>query len=97
MQGYLEDELELDLPDSKITLEHVEKGATFLGYRVFPHYLLLRSRNKLKFRERLRRQKYQLENGEMKFGELRQSIASWKGHASHADTENLKEEYIGNL
>lgn len=97
MQGYLEDELELDLPDSKTTLEPVEKGATFLGYRVFPHYLLLRGRNKLKFKERLRRQKYQLENGEMKFSELRQSIASWKGHIDHASSQNLKEKYIGKL
>ncbi|MFB6159406.1 MAG: reverse transcriptase domain-containing protein [Candidatus Nanohalobium sp.] len=97
MQGYLESELELDLPDSKTTLEPIEKGATFLGYRVFPHYLLLRKRNKLKFKRRLSRQKGELKNGELSFQELRQSIASWRGHAEHADTENLRREYRGEL
>jgi len=97
MQGYLRDKLKLDLPGCKTTLEPVEKGATFLGYRVFPHYRLLRKRNKLKFKRRLRRQKEELENGEISFQELRQSLASWKGHASHADTQNLLEKYTGRI
>ena len=94
MQGYLEEELDLYLPGSKITLEPVEKGATFLGYRVFPHYLLLRKRNKLKFKRRLKKQREELEKGEISFRKLRQSIASWRGHAGHADTEKLRGTYL---
>lgn len=97
MQGYLQDKLELDLPGSKTTLEPIEKGATFLGYRVFPHYRLLRKRNKLKFKRRLKKQKKLLESGEISFREIRQSMESWRGHAEHADTENLQNQYIGSL
>ncbi|MFB6147767.1 MAG: reverse transcriptase domain-containing protein, partial [Candidatus Nanohaloarchaea archaeon] len=97
MQGYLEDELDLDLPGSKTTLEPAEKGATFLGYRVFPHYRLLRKRNKVKFRRRLERQKKAVERDRISFSELRQSIESWKGHAEHADTTNLRQEYLRGL
>jgi retron-type reverse transcriptase len=94
MQGFLRDELKLSLPDSKTTLEPVSKGATFLGYRVFPHYLLLRKRNKLNFKRRLSKQKEQLGRGEISFHEFRQSVASWKGHAQHASTENLLNRYL---
>lgn len=94
MQGFLEQELELDLPGCKTTLEPVEKGATFLGYRVFPGYRRLRKRNKLKFRRRLREQKEELKEGKISFQELRQSLASWKGHARHADTERLLAKFL---
>ncbi|MFB6158922.1 MAG: reverse transcriptase domain-containing protein [Candidatus Nanohalobium sp.] len=96
-KGYLRDELSLSLPYSKTTLEPVGKGATFLGYRIFPSYRLLRKRNKLGFKKRLERQKKEMENGEASFEELRQSLASWKGHAEHADTENLLRNYIGEI
>lgn len=95
IQGYLEEKLDLCLPGSKTKLEPVEKGATFLGYRVFPHYLLLRKRNKLKFKRRLRKQREALEKGEISFRKLRQSIASWRGHAGHADTQTLLRKYLG--
>jgi hypothetical protein len=95
MQGWLKDELKLDLPGSKTTLEPIEKGATFLGYRTFPKYRKLRKRNKLKFKKRLKKQKELLKEGKISFQEVRQSIDSWKGHAEHGDTQNLIESYLG--
>jgi len=95
MQGYLRDKLNLVLPDSKTCIEPVSKGATFLGYRIFPSYRLLRRRNKIKFRRKLRKQKKALERGEITFSELKASIDSWKGHAQHASTRNLRSKYVG--
>ena len=69
----------------------------FLSARGFENQRLLRERNKKKFKTRLRKQKKALEDGEIAFSEMKDSIDSWKVHASHADTENLKEEYIGKL
>lgn len=97
MQGYLRDELNLDLPDSKAWIEPVSKGATFLGYRIFPDHKLLRKRNKIKFRRKLQTQKKELERGEITYSELKDSIDSWKGHASHASTHNLRKNYLGEL
>lgn len=96
-QGFLSDKLMLELPYSKTTLEPSSKGLTFLGYRIFPRHKLLRKRNKKKFRYRIKKQRKALKQGEISFSELKNSIDSWKGHASHAETENLKEEYIGVL
>ncbi|QKQ98170.1 RNA-dependent DNA polymerase [Candidatus Nanohaloarchaea archaeon] len=96
-KGYLADELDLEIPYSKTTLEPVNKGLTFLGYRIFPQHRKLRKRNKKKFRQRLENQKRALEKGEIDFSELKDSIDSWRGHANHADTENLREEVIGVL
>lgn len=97
MQNYLDRELKLELPEDKITLEPVTKGLTFLGYRIFSNRRLVRKRNKEKFKTRLRKQKKALANGEIAFSKVRESINSWKGHASHADTEALKEIYLGRL
>jgi retron-type reverse transcriptase len=97
MQNYLDRKLKLDLPEDKITLEPTEKGLTFLGYRIFSNQRLLRERNKKKFKTRLRKQKKALKNNEITFSELIDSIESWKGHAEHADTENLRENILGSL
>ena len=96
-QGFLKEKLNLELPYSKTTLEPVSKGLTFLGYRIFPGYRKLRKRNKKKFRQRLENQRKALEKEEIDFSELKDSIESWKGHASHADTGNLRSKLIGNL
>lgn len=96
-QGFLENKLELDLPYSKTALEPVEKGLTFLGYRVFPDHRKLRKRNKRKFRKRLRSQKKALRSDEIGFSDVRNSVESWKGHAGHADTENLRAAVLGGL
>lgn len=93
MQGYLRDELKLELPDSKAFIEPIEKGATYLGYRVFPHFCLLRQRNKIKFKRALRQHKKDVSEGEKRFDEVQNSIASWRGHASHAATYNLQKKY----
>lgn len=97
MQNYLEKELKLNLPEDKITLEPTEKGLTFLGYRIFSNQRLVRKRNKKKFKRRLRKQKKALKSNEIDFSEVRESINSWKGHASHADTGNLVKSYLGKL
>ena len=96
-QGYLREKLNLDLPYSKTSLEPVNKGLTFLGYRIFPEYRKLRERNKKKFKHRLKVQKEALSREKIDFSELKDSIDSWKGHASHAETEELKKKYLGNL
>jgi hypothetical protein len=96
-KGYLRDRLELELPYSKTTVEPVEKGLTFLGYRIFSDHKLLRKRNKKKFTQRLKNQGEALERSEIDFSELKDSIDSWKGHAEHAETKALRKKYLGVL
>ncbi|QGA80034.1 reverse transcriptase/maturase family protein [Candidatus Nanohalobium constans] len=96
-KGFLRKELDLSLPFSKTTLEPIQKGLIFLGYRIFPNHRKLRKRNKLGFKERHGKQRSELQRGELTFSELRDSIESWKGHAEHADTENLCENFLGSL
>jgi len=96
-QGFLGDKLNLSLPFSKTTLEPVGKGLTFLGYRIYPCHRKLRKRNKQGFKERHKTQKSELQQNELTFSELRESIESWKGHAEHADTEKLRNKYLGRL
>lgn len=93
MRGYLNNKLELKLPESKTCIEPVSKGLTFLGYRMFPSHREIRPRNKKKFKRKLSEFKSSSES----FPDILDSIESWKGHSSHADTENLREDLLSML
>lgn len=93
MRGYLSNQLKLNLPKSKTCVEPVSKGLTFLGYRIFCSHRELRPRNKKKFKRKLA----MFKTGRVEFSKVLDSIESWKGHASHADTKNLSSEYLGEL
>lgn len=93
MKGYLSSNLELSLPESKTCIEPVDKGLTFLGYRIFPSHREIRSRNKKKFRRKLSGFK----DSSKDFQDVLKSIESWKGHSSHADAENLRRVTLGYL
>ncbi|MFB6099644.1 MAG: RNA-directed DNA polymerase [Candidatus Nanohalobium sp.] len=91
MRGFLNDNLELKLPETKTCIEPVKKGLTFLGYRLFPSHREVRSRNKKKFRRKLSNFKQR----PVDFRDVLESIESWKGHSSHADAGNLGRELLG--
>jgi len=93
MRGYLRDNLELKLPEEKTCIEPVCKGLTFLGYRIFPSHRKIRPRNKKKFRTKISNYK----SGSESFEDFLDSIESWKGHSTHADTENLRKTILGSM
>lgn len=82
----------LEMRISKWQVSPVTRGINFLGYRIWPRHKLMRKQSVTTAKRKIKKL-VQLEDQES----LKKFIASWRGHASHADTcnlfNNLEREY----
>lgn len=74
----------LHLHFSKWSIQPISRGVNFVGYRIWPHYKLLRRQSVVSARRKLR---HYIETGDA-LGK-QQFLGSWLGHAAHADSHNL--------
>jgi retron-type reverse transcriptase len=95
MDEYLQTRLRLHLHPKKQWVLPVTNGVDFLGYRVFPTHRRLRRSSGWRFARRLKRMQEQYRKGTIDLVKVRQQIASWLGHAAHADTYGLRSALLG--
>lgn len=69
---------------SKWQVSPISQGVNFLGFRIWPRHKLLRKRSVIGAKRKIKR--YLKQNNQESLGKF---IASWRGHAAHADTCNL--------
>lgn len=74
----------LGLRMSKWQISPVTRGINFLGYRIWPRHKLMRKQSVTTAKRKIK--KYIKRNDDES---LNKFLASWRGHASHADTCNL--------
>jgi retron-type reverse transcriptase len=74
----------LGLGISKWQVAPVSRGINFLGFRIWPRHKLLRKRSVIGAKRKIR---HYLKHAD--HDALERFVASWRGHASHADTCNL--------
>jgi retron-type reverse transcriptase len=74
----------LGLGISKWQVSPINQGINFLGFRIWPRHKLLRKRSVIGAKRKIKRY---LKHGNQE--SLGKFIASWRGHAAHADTCNL--------
>ncbi|MBV8780211.1 MAG: RNA-dependent DNA polymerase [Phycisphaerae bacterium] len=79
----------LRLHSDKVRLVAVERGITFVGYRVWPKHRLLRKENVRSFRRRVRWMRLGYGRGEIQWEQIKPRLASWMGHARQANSERL--------
>ena len=71
------------------------RGVDFVGYRIWRTHRLLRKRNVRDIRRTLKALGARYEVGEVGVEEIGAVVASWIGHASHADTYRLRCGVLG--
>jgi retron-type reverse transcriptase len=88
---YLE-EWRLALHPEKSKVHPVDTGLEFLGHRVFPRHKLLKKRNVVLFRRKLKRLQtaYAKENVDWEYVKCR--IQAWNAHAAFSDTYRLRKK-----
>ena len=99
--GYYLEHIKKFLPKLKIRL-HPDKtqilplrnGITFLGYRIFHDFKLLRKRNIRNFYRKIDKVIEQYNDGELTIGRLESKINGWFGYAKFADTYKLRKHII---
>ncbi|MGJ3253254.1 MAG: RNA-directed DNA polymerase [Elainellaceae cyanobacterium] len=96
IENYLVD-LRLKIHPVKSQLYKTEIGANFVGFRVFPNHIRVRSENLRRSRRRLRRLKHEYKINQVSFTTLTQSIQSWGTHLKHADSWRLRDDIFTTL
>jgi retron-type reverse transcriptase len=91
IESYLEP-FRLRLHGHKCQIRRTDQGVTFLGFRVFPEFRLLRRDNVVRVRRRLRGLQTRYTAGEFSFEEVTRSVHGWLGHAKFGDTYRLREK-----
>ncbi|MFA6285036.1 MAG: reverse transcriptase/maturase family protein, partial [Parcubacteria group bacterium] len=94
ISSFLKEKLALELHPKKIKIRKYRQGVDFLGYVVLPHYRAIRNKTKKRIFRKLKMRIAQHKAGEIDKKSLNQSLQSYLGVLSHADTHKLKEELL---
>ncbi len=78
--------------ENKCQVYKTEKGLSFLGFRVFPEFRLIKRQNVVSMRRRIRRLQEKYAAHEVEFSDVTRSIHGWLGHAKFGDTFRLREK-----
>ena len=84
--------LKIKLHPNKTGINPLCNGITFLGYKVFYYYKLLRKRNTKYFMKRFDENISLYNNGKITEEQLESRINGWNGYAKFADTLNFREK-----
>lgn len=91
---FLENELALKLHSNKSILRSVCQGVDFLGYVIFPEYRLIRSKTKHRMFKKLEKRMEEYKTGDITKLNFEQSLQSYLGVLSHANTYRIREELL---
>lgn len=90
IDDFLKGSLRIQLHKEKTRIIPLEKGITFLGFRIFRHYRLLKRSNTKRIWKRLEKLRRRCTNGDINKEKARQSLEGWLAYARFANTYNLR-------
>lgn len=89
---FLLQNLKLQLHPDKIIIRKLNQGIDFLGYVVFPHHKVLRTKTKKRIFKKIKDKKKLLEKGEITEDVFNQSLQSYLGILKHCEGYKIKEK-----
>jgi hypothetical protein len=92
IEHFLRSRLKLELHPEKVFIQPCGRGLDFLGYILFPHHRLVRTRTRRRMLHRLRQKLQARDNGLLSEAAFRQSLSSYLGVLSHANTYDLSND-----
>jgi RNA-directed DNA polymerase len=96
IENYLA-KLRLKIHPVKSQLFATCKGANFLGFRVLPDRIRVRTENLRRAKRRVRQMQQDYADGKIGEKEIIQSIQSWFAHLEHGDTWQLRQQILASL
>ena len=94
ISAFLKSKLTLELHPKKIIIKPLHQGIDFLGYVTLPHHRVLRTKTKRRMHRKLLKRLDGYFSGEFDSESLNQSIQSYLGILSHADTFRLRQNLL---
>jgi len=92
IHNFLYDKLALELHPKKITIRRFHQGIDFLGYIILPHHRLLRTKTRQRIFRKLKKRIKEYKEGKITKQTLEQSLQSYLGVLSHANSYKLEQE-----
>lgn len=92
IQSFLKRELDLELHPTKIIFGKFSSGVDFLGYIIFPKYILPRTKTKRRLLKKIRQKIRQFKAGKITEESLNQTIQSYYGFLTHANAHKFKQK-----
>jgi len=90
---FVDDQLKLKFHEGVCPMP-VSRGLTFLGFRLFPTRMRLKSENANRFVKRMKGYQKDCAEGRMTPEKLTQSVQSWIAHASYGQTRKLRRQLL---
>lgn len=92
IQQFLKTELDLELHPNKVIFGKFKSGIDFLGYIIFPHHILPRTKTKRRMLKKIKRKVEAFKAGKISEETLNQTIQSYLGYLAHANTYKFKQQ-----
>lgn len=92
IQRFLKMELDLELHPNKIIFRKFSSGVDFLGYIIFPHYILPRTKTKKRLLKKIKRKVKDFKKDKITEETLNQTIQSYLGYLGHANAYKFKQQ-----
>lgn len=89
--------LRLKIHPIKSQCFETRQGATFLGFRVLPDQIRVRSENLRRGRRRLRRLQHEYARARIAWSAVIQSLQSWEAHLKHGTTWHLRQKLFASV
>ena len=89
--------LRLKIHPIKSQLFETKHGANFLGFRIFPTHIRVRTSNLRYARKRLRTLQANYAIGKATLTDIQTSLSSWSAHLTYGDTWQLKHQIFSSL
>ena len=89
IQSFLAEQLKLELHPHKISVRPLAQGIDFLGYVILPHHRVLRTTTKRRMLRKVSERHRAYFKGTVAGDSLNQTMQSYLGMLSHADTYEL--------
>lgn len=91
--SFLNTDLQLELHPKKVSIRKFRQGVDFLGYITLPYHRSLRSKTKHRMFRKLATRVREYNSGVINHQTLEQSLQSYLGVLTHADTHELSQEF----
>lgn len=92
LEEFLADKLKLSFHLNKIGIRDYYLGIDFLGYVVFPHFILPRTKTRRRIFRKLYKKVQLVKEGGVSPETLNQTLQSYLGYFSHADSHTLSQK-----
>jgi len=94
---FTREKLLLDLHPEKTMIIESGHGVDFLGLKIFPNHKIMKKRNILSFKRKLRSIYDKFDDGKIMYDEVYDFLEGWIAYAKNADTYNLRRKVMRNI